>query len=115
MACSYSTGYREQSAVFPSGVNDQVLQLPTCDGEYLVPSHFYCVFRGLERVGVWGCVVLGSDLGKGCWHLEEARWEGSCLKHRDSIDPRYQVAGSARGHRLPPQSGRGTEKLGDPR
>ena len=58
---------------------------------------------------------LGSDLGKGCWHLEEARWEGSCLKHRDSIDPRYQVAGSARGHRLPPQSGRGTEKLGDPR
>lgn len=38
MACCYSVRYGEQTTVFPSGVNDQVLHLPTCDGENPVSS-----------------------------------------------------------------------------
>lgn len=71
MACCYSVGYREQTTVFPAGVNDQVLHLPTCDGENPVPSPtssivFSEAWKESEFEGVLSLAVT-LERGAGIW------------------------------------------------
>lgn len=76
LACAYSVGYREQSALFPSGVNDQILKLPTCDGEHPVPPPTSIMFSEAWKQSEFGGVLslaVTLERGAGIWRKLDGR------------------------------------------